>query len=149
MTTETEAPFTVHDERSAAWATDKVLSARARLERVKAACAEAIREAQSEVENTELLFLPMLEAWAAGNLPRGKKSIKLTTGAIGFRTVPGGPRVIDEAAVLAWAKEHGIPGVIKVTESVSRTAVKEYVQATGDQPDGVEVVPSRESFDVK
>lgn len=153
MSTETEerAPFSVHDERSAAWAINKVLAARAELERVEAACAERIREARANVADAEGFFLPMLEAWAAERLPRGKKSIKTTDGACGFRTVPGGPRVVDDERLIAWVNEQGIPGLVKskTVESVDRKAVAEYVQRTGDLPAGVEVIEAREVFDVK
>lgn len=153
MSTETSqqaAPFTVHDERSAAWAINKVRAARAELARVKAACAEAIAEAERNVAETDGFFLPMLEQWSAANLPRGKKSITTTHGRVQFRTVPGGPRVVDDQALIAWAKESGIPGLVreKVTQAVDRTAVKDYWQRTGDLPAGVEVVDPRESFDV-
>ena len=142
-------PFVIDDADKASWAVDKILIARERLERVKAQFQAAVHEAQQEVVDAEAFFLPQLEAWYNANPPRKGKSIKLPHGTVGKRTVPGGPRVVDETAVLEWARREGIPGLIKITESVSRAAVKEYVASTGDLPDGVELVESRESFDVK
>lgn len=151
MSTETERkePFAIDSADIASWAVDKILVARERLERVKNQYQAALLEAELEVKDAEAFFLPLLEAWFDANPPKRGKSIKLPHGTIGKRTVPGGPRVTDDAAVMAWAKEQGIPGLIKVTESVSRTAVREYVTSTGDIPDGVEVVESREAFDVR
>ena len=142
-------PFIIDDADKASWAVDKILIARERLERVKAQFQAAVHEAQQEVADAEAFFLPLLELWYNANPPRKGKSIKLPHGTVGKRTVPGGPRVLDVDAVLAWAKEHGIPGIVKVTESVNKTAVAEYVKSTGDLPDGVEIVESREAFDVK
>jgi hypothetical protein len=150
MTAETErAPFVIDDADKASWAIDKILIARERVERVKRQFQAALDQAELEVRDADAFFLPLLEAWYDANPPRKGKTIKLPHGNLSKRTVPGGPRVVDPDAVLAWAKEHGIPGLIRVTESVSKTAVAEYVKATGDMPAGVEVVESREAFDVR
>lgn len=145
---EARAPFVIDSADKAAWAVDKVLGARARLERVRAACDAAIREAEREVADTEGFFLPQLRVWAEQNPPAKGKTIRLTTGALAFRAVPGGPRVVDSVAALEWARQH-LPAAVKVSESLSATAVKSYVTQTGDLPPGVEVVEGREAFDVK
>lgn len=106
--------FSVRDDESAAWAADKILSARERLARVTAACAEMIAEAGREVDALEGLFLPQLEEWARANPPRKGRTIRLPTGALSFRSVPGGPRVVDEEAALTWARQH-LPAAIKVS----------------------------------
>jgi phage host-nuclease inhibitor protein Gam len=150
MTTETaREPFTIDDADKASWAVDKILSARERVERVKAQYQAALNEAELEARDAEAFFLPLLEEWYDTNPPRKGKSIKLPHGNLSKRTVPGGPRVLDPDAVLAWAKEHGIPGLIRVKEEISRTAVREYIESTGDLPDGAEIVPSQERFDVR
>lgn len=144
----TRLPFSVHDEESAAWAADKILSARERLARVTAACAEMIAEAGREVVDLESLFLPQLEAWARQNPPRKGRTIRLPVGKLSFRTVPGGPRVTDEAAALEWARQY-LPAAVQVREKVLATPIKEYVEQTGEAVPGVEMVESRETFDVK
>lgn len=147
--TDTEAPaFTVHDEASAAWAADRVLSARERVARIKAACQAMIAEAEREATEAAAFFLPMLEAWARANPPRRGKAIHLTTGSLAFRTVPGGPRVVDEAAALEWARAE-YTDAVRVVESLDRNAIKAYVAEAGELPPGVEVVEAREAFDVK
>ncbi len=148
QTCDCKVPFTVDDPSKAAWALDKVLTARERLERVKAACQKVIDEAARDVEDAEAFFLPLLELWARENPPTKGKTIRLPTGALAFRTVPGGPRVHDDAAVLAWAREH-LPDAVVTKQAILRTAITDYVKATGDVPPGVDVVAPRESFDAK
>lgn len=150
MTTEqAREPFTIDDESKASWAVDKILIARNRLERVKNQYQAALLEAELEIRDAEAFFLPLLEEWYDRNPPRKGKTIKLPHGNLSRRTVPGGPRVTDPDAVLAWAKEHGIPGLVRVKEEISRSAVVEYVRDTGDVPSGVEVIAAREAFDVR
>lgn len=141
-------PFAIDSEARAAWAADKVLAARERLARIKANCQAMIEAAQSEVESAESFFLPMLEAWAREHPPRRGKTIRLPTGALSFRTVPGGPRVVNEDDALDWAEFH-LPAAVKVSKKVMASVLKEHYQATGELPPGVEVVPDDERFDVK
>ena len=141
-------PWRITDDNRAAWAADKVLGARERLARVKASCQAMIDEAAREAQDAEAFFLPLLEEWARANPPRKGKTIRLPTGALAFRTVIGGPRLVDAKAALDWAREH-TPSLIEITERVTITALKDYMEAVGEVPPGVEVVPDRESFDVK
>lgn len=145
---EGDVPWVIADESRAAWAVDKVLTARERLARIKATCAAMIAEAQRDVESAESFFLPHLEAWARANPPRKGKTLKLTTGALSFRTVPGGPRVVDAAVCLEWARDHAATAIV-VKETLSAASIKDYVEATGEIPPGVEVAEARESFDVR
>lgn len=143
-----QEPWAITDEGKAAWAVDKVLAARERLARVKAACQAMIDEAAREVADAEAFFLPQLEMWARANPPRKGKTIRLPTGAMSFRTIPGGPRVVDEGQCSDWAKRY-CPDAIKVVERLSVTAIKDYIANYGELPPGVELVDPRESFDVK
>lgn len=146
-----QEPWEITDEGKAAWAVDKVLAARERLARIKAACQAMIAEAEREAEDTEALFKPQLEAWARANPPRKGKTIKLMTGALAFRIVPGGPRVTDADAVIAWARAEGVESALRVKEvvSVDAAGLRAYVEASGDLPPGVDLVEAREAFDVK
>jgi hypothetical protein len=142
-------PFTVDTPERAAWAADKVLAARERLARVTASCAAMIQQAGREADDAAAFFLPMLEEWARANPPRKGKTIRLPTGALSFRSVPGGPRLADPDAALAWARQNK-PELIEVRERVTITALKEFIVASGGElPDGVEMTDSRETFDVK
>lgn len=143
-----QEPWEITDESKAAWAVDKVLAARERLGRIKAACQAMVEQAEREVADTEAFFLPQLEAWARANPPRKSKTIKLMTGSLAFRTVPGGPRVVDEGQCTDWAKRY-CPDAIKVVERLSVTAIKDYIANYGELPPGVEIAPDSERFDVK
>lgn len=146
---QTHEPWAVTDEGSAAWAVDRVLTARERLARVKANCERLVSEAEREVRDAEAYFLPLLELWARANPPRKGKSLRLHTGVIAFRTVPGGPRVVDQAAALAWAKQH-CPDAVRVREELAVATLKAHVEASaGELPDGVDIVSASEVFSVK
>jgi phage host-nuclease inhibitor protein Gam len=132
----------------AAWALDKVLTARARRDRIKENFAAALAEAEREVADAEAAFVPRLEAWALANPPERGKTIRLPTGALRWRTVPGGPRVVDAAAALAWAERH-LPSAVRVEKSVLATPLKEFALTVGELPDGVEAEPAREVFSVR
>lgn len=142
-------PFIVDTPERAAWAADKVLSTRERLARVTASCAAMIQQAGREADEAAAFFLPLLEAWARQNPPRKGKTIRLPTGALSFRSVPGGPRLADPEAALSWARQNK-PELIEVKERVTITALKGWIESSGGElPDGVEMTDARETFDVK
>lgn len=126
---------------------DRILTARQRLERIKAACAETIRVAEADVAEAEQ-GLPALAAWATANPPTKGKMIRLPVGQMGWRKVPGGPRVVDEVRVLDWARA-ALPAAVRVVESLDRTTIREYVTTTGELPPGVELQPDEERFGVR
>lgn len=141
--------YPIYNEAQAAHAADRILTERERLARIRDACAAMIHEAEQAVARTESFYLPALELWAKANPPRKGKTIKLPTGALAFRTVPGGPRLADPAAALAWARQNK-PDLIQVKESVTITALRAWYEASGGElPDGVEITEARETFDVK
>ena len=142
--------FTVHDEASASWAVDKILAARERAARIRANCEEMIADAEKEANSTEQYLGPMVEAWAKDNLPRDKKSLKLSTGKVQFRSVPGGARVVDENAVMDWAMSALSDAFeTRMRTVLNKARVYEYIEQTGDIPPGVEIVEDRETFSVK
>lgn len=114
--------FQVTDEASAAWATDKVLAAEARVERLKAQAGRNIARAEKELARAREFFEPMLRAWAWANPPRRGRTIHLATGDVGFRRVNGGIFVEDEKAVLEWAIGH-------LPEAVYRAVVTQLDKA--------------------
>jgi hypothetical protein len=78
---------------------------------------------------------------------KGKKSRALPHGQFGFQKVRMKVVVKDKAAALAFAKLEEIP--VKVEESVLLTPLKEYVESTGLEPAGCEVVPEHDAFYVR
>jgi hypothetical protein len=135
---------------------DEIRTAQERAARIRENCAAIIAdarqradEAQREADAIEAYHAPELEAWLRANLKGDKRSIKLPTGTPSLRTVPGGLRLVDAGAALAWARQNK-PALIETRESISITAIKAFVEASGGEtPDGVENVSSREVFSVK
>jgi phage host-nuclease inhibitor protein Gam len=93
-----------------------------------------------------------LQLWAGANLPRRGKTIQLLTGALSFRTIKGGPRIRDAAAVLTWAEEHAPEAIVETvttTRKPSAEAIAALYRETGEIPPGVEVAEEREQLYIK
>jgi phage host-nuclease inhibitor protein Gam len=142
--------FHIHDEASADWAVDKLVSMDEKLERLerqyKAAKAAIVRDKEA----LERRFLSEIRAWAEGQLTGKTKTLHLLSGSISFRSVKGGPRVRDAAEVLAWARESLPEAIIEtVTHKVDAQTVKDHVKAWGEIPPGVEIVDDRQELYIK
>lgn len=98
---------------------------------------------QHDVDYAESLILHIARAYDFG----GRKSRKLPLGEFGSRSNPASIKVVDESAMLAFAKAHDIP--VKVKESVAVKDLKEYTESSGMLPDGVEAVPGSETWFVR
>ena len=140
--------WSVQTEADAIWAADRLLTARQRRDRIVEQCRAMITRAERDAERAESYFLPLLENWARLNPPTRGRTVHLPTGQLAFRRVPGGPRVVDDAAALAWARE-ALPVAVRVVERVDAATIKAHVLATGELPPGVEIKPDDESFSVK
>jgi hypothetical protein len=94
-------------------------------------------------------FTPALTDFTREQI-EGKKerSVKLLFGSLGFRKRPDTLEVTDEAAAVVWAREH-VPDAVKVTTSLLKTPVKEYVQGTGEVPPGCEYHKGEDEFYIK
>ena len=143
--------FSVEDEKSANWLVKKIVAAREYADRVKEWAAQEVRRAEREESTLSFLYLRQLEGWARGEVEKlggRRKSLALPAGTVGFRFVGPALRVDDEMVVLGWAKHH-CPPAIKVVESLSRAALKQHFESTGDLPDGAHVEPASEKFFVR
>ena len=56
--------------------------------------------------------------------------------------------VQDESVVLRWARS-ACPSAIVIAERLLKTPISEHVQKTGEVPEGIEIIPSREEFFVR
>jgi hypothetical protein len=103
---ETEG-FRVHDEASANWIIRKIIECRTYRDRVERWAAMEIKRAEREEPFFMTRFGGQLEAWARKQIAkqRGRKSVKLPAGTVGFRTEPTRLAVNDEPALLAFAHE--------------------------------------------
>lgn len=141
-------PWHINSADQAAFAVDAILSQRERVERVREQCEHLVHLAEQELVRLEEWFLPQLQSWLRENPPARGKTLHLPTGSVAFRTVPGGPRVVDSGECLVWAREH-LPAAVKTTECLAIDEVKAHIEHTGEIPPGADIVPDRESFDVK
>lgn len=131
-------------EDAAAWAIDRVLSQRARLDRVSLAAAAAVAREEAELARREEFFGAHLAAYYTAHPPARGKTIHTLAGSIGLRLRRGGVRVVDPALTLPWAEQH-LPEAVRVrtTTSVVVDEVRSYVLALPpgtDLPPGVAVV---------
>jgi hypothetical protein len=142
MTTD---PFTIHDEATAAWALDKIQTARSILAYRQSAAATWVAEAAREVAQLEERFLPELRIWGLAQLAtQATKTIVLQTGRLEYRNKPARFTVAEPAQALAWAKEH-LPTAVVVQEQVAAAALIDYARRTGELPAGVSRVPAEEN----
>ena len=94
-----------------------------------------------------------LRQWAEKQLAGEKsRTVKLAYGAVKARRVPGTVRIDDETALLAWINERPAlrqkyPKLIK--EEVRKSSLKAVIEATGELPPGVELVPEYDSWSVE
>jgi phage host-nuclease inhibitor protein Gam len=151
-------PFEVVDYSGANWAVTTAMDATAMMG-VKQAIAEAwhkriddwLVKQCAEYESTkramEELLKPFIERELAGKKTR---SIALPGGKAGFRKAPDALEIKDEAAALSWARDHVPDAVkVKVTESVLKEPLEKHIEATGEIPDGVELIAGKETFYIK
>lgn len=146
-------PFRINNEERAVWAVDKLNTFDERLARLDAQYQAMRKQIADDKASFEGRFLLDLEDWAKANPPKKGKSIKLLTGTLGFRSVKGGPRVVDKDAVIAWASsdeiERGSFLAYETVVKVNTDAVKDYVASTGEIIPGVEIKDDEERFYVK
>ena len=143
--------FHVHDEPTANWVVRKVVEARQYAERVKEWAEQECRRAQRDEERLMFMFGRELELWTKDRLSATngrRKSLNLPAGSVGFRHINMGLVVIDDAAVIEWARSNQ-PKAIQTKEYLSKTAINEHFAASGEVPPGVQVEPEREKFYVR
>ena len=143
--------FEVNDDPSANWVVKRIVAARAYGKRIKHWAETEQRRARRE----EAFFLNRfgleLDRWLRRKLAErgGKaKSFNLPAGRVGVRHIGPKIEVINEDAVLAWAREH-CPEAIKQTESLLKTPLTEHVEATGELPAGTILKQERDEIYVR
>ena len=139
-------PFTISDEATAAWAVGKINAARAVLAQREQAAAAWVEEARREVQRLETRFVPELQQWASQHLPKGKRSLKLRSGTLAFRTKPARFKLDNPEEALPWAKLY-LPDAVVVKESLAVAVLFDYAK-TGEVPPGVTFLPASESFTI-
>ena len=142
--------FHVCNEESATWVVDKITGYAEREARIKAQAAELLAQIKSDRARFERRFIPELELWFKGAVPRGRKSIILVTGTIATRTVAGAWTFKDREAATTWARE-ALPAAVApvTTYQLDEDLVKAHAGSTGEVVPGLEWREERESFSVR
>jgi hypothetical protein len=157
--------FTVKDEDSAAWAVNVVLSYDEQIHRTKVQYERMMDRLEKERQRARDYFLPMLRAFYESNPPRKGRTLHLVTGDLKMRTVPGGIRIDDEAAIRVWAEAH-LPEAFReqfrqraaeraerdrvaLEVAAAKAVASEHLEKTGEIPDGYRIVDASETFEVK
>ena len=144
--------FVIDNEDRANWLIRKIVELRAYHERVAAWAAREQSRAFHDEEWLMRRFGPELRAWAAVQIAAFKgrrKSINLPAGTVGFRHSAARLIVDHDSDVIAWAKTN-CPDAITTVEKLSRAALKEHFEQTGELPScGAHIDPESEDFYVR
>jgi hypothetical protein len=144
--------FSVRDDATANWLLRKIIEARAYAARCAAWAEKEKRRALRDEEFFWMRYGPQLRAYVQQKIVDGggrRKSFQFPAGTVGFRTEPSRLVVDDDAAVIAWAKEH-YPELVVTIEKLSKSALNSHVETTGEMPDaGVHIEPEHERFYVR
>jgi phage host-nuclease inhibitor protein Gam len=149
-------PFEVTDFGGANWTVAKAMDATTEIvrrevqaeawhQRINDWLAAETKQYRDTIEHMEFLLRPFVEVELKGNK---RRHLTFPSGEAGFRKAPGRLEFTDEAAALAWAKEH-CPDAVKVTENVQKTPLKKHIETKGEIPDGVQLVEGEEHFYIK
>jgi len=139
--------FIINSLDTAEWCLRKISRAEARIQERNDCAAKIKAEIDARLEainakdlDTVAYLGSLLRPWAEVEIAKaGKaKSVKLLAGEVGFRKAPDSLEVTDEAAALAWLKEH-YPQGVRTVESVDKKKVKEAIEFNGEVPDGCEL----------
>lgn len=135
-----------------AWYGRKRAAYLAEIDLIKQSAEAMIADAQKGLQALDDRFQVQAEDFARQTLQATgakTKTLKTLGGAFAFRTVPGGIRKDDAAALLAWAKEQA-PDLVErqeiVKEDVPDAKLKAYFESTGEIPPGALLAEDRETF---
>lgn len=144
------AALDLDDHAAAAWLVDRLLSYDERIERIEAQSRAMVSALTRAAERFRAAAQPELERYFAAHPPSKARSLKLASGTIGWRKVPGGLRTTSKAAAVKWAQKQAPHLVeLKVVHDVRADALREHFAATGEIPGGCEVTEDEERFYIR
>lgn len=121
------------------------------------ACENALRPEINRytrlVDYLRSIYTPWLKAFAAKNLPKGKKTVKTPYGSLSFKTVPGSWKVVDRAKLAALLEEKAMTDRMRIVgymvsfESLPNTEREAAIEVIARLPEGVGTIADYE-FDV-
>lgn len=126
--------FTVTDDSMAEWALRKVAAARRkRHEATKLRDDEQARidawyqHVTAAAQRDDEFFTGLLTEYALTERKHGRKSVVLPHGAVKTRTTSASVDVVDEDALIAWAKQNR-PDAVKTVDRIMRTELVKHAR---------------------
>lgn len=149
--------FEIDDDQKANWFLGKLAAINSEKALIKAQAAEIVTRLDADAAQLNRMFLSNLESYAKASLAKvndHRKSLILLYGTCKFTSVPGGPKVVDEAAAIEYCLENSfeIPIGLVTQRVVSELDKKGYLallEETGEILPGIVLVEPRESFSIK
>ncbi len=145
---EIDEGFHVRDAATANWVVRKIIEARTYAARVTAWAELEQRRAVRDEQFLLRRFGVELEEWARQQIATQhdkRQSVSLPAGSIGFRVEPTKLCVTDEPALLAWCRQH-LPSAIRTVESPMKAPLNDHLKATGECPDGTNLIGGGHKF---
>lgn len=140
---------TEEEDLTVAAIVDRCLSYDERIARIEAQASTMIERLRREKAEYEAYALPVLADYYERHRPRRGKTLHTVSGSIGYRTIRGGPRVVDRSAALGWAIASGIGEAITTRTELVVSGVMSYVERTGEIPPGVALVDDEERMYIR
>lgn len=131
--------WSIATDDDAAWASRKIATAQAEIDRINAWADREHKRIDDIVErevrgplNTIDFMKAHLHSWFNKLLANGRrtKSIDLPGGRFSVRTIPSQAKVDDQTQFLAWAKQNA-PELVRVKETVDLTELKKRFEVDG------------------
>ena len=126
-------PFTPDTADKVDWVLSKIADRRTAAARIRENAELMARAEERKAEMLEWRYGAAMQTWLRAELEGGrKKSVRLYNGVLGYRQKPAGVSVTNEAAALAWAREH-LPEAVAVR--LDKKVLAEALLTSGEAVD--------------
>lgn len=147
----TDESFRVDNDQRAEWALGKIAEAKAELAKWESFYSDKLEAIRKECQNTIDYMTGLLQQYFS------TQEHKVTKTGIRKYALPSGELILkpggidykrDEEAMLRWC-ESNLPDAVKVTRKAGWAEVKAYINKTGEIPEGVELIETEPTFQIK
>jgi phage host-nuclease inhibitor protein Gam len=142
--------------RTKGHAEDEIIRFTSMATRLKSEYAAQIDERLAEILAPHLRTLEdmtsFLKPWSnveVAKLHDDKKSVKLLSGTVGFRTEPKSLEVEDEEKATAWLEANGHADCVRVKKEVKKNETKQLIEEKGELPNSCKLTGGGEIFYAK
>ena len=145
--------FVIDSEWKATWVLGKIGAVRNARESLHNQYAAMARSMQGEEDRLLNRFGPDLEAWAKARMGGGRKSVKLLTGMLAFRTVPAALKMVDDLAARDFAEESNLERCFEVVKKFKEGEYKALaslaLKESGEVFPGMELLDEQDRFYIR